>query len=116
MTVESFLTDMEGYYGDSYGQAGRKIVGQYLSKLDDGLLPYIYAEVLKTVERRFKTAPGVAELEKVKRAARDEYKSDQARRQALEAPDRLQIAEDVLDPQAVAKVLERLALSKSVDK
>ncbi len=113
MTAETFIKDMEGYYQDSYGEAGRRILGQYLGKLDDGLLPYLYAEALKTVERRYKTAPGVAEFEKIKREARAEMRSARALLAAQEAP--LQIAEDVLDPQAVAQILARLAESKNVD-
>lgn len=113
MTVADFIRDMEGYYGDSYGDSGRRILGQYLGKLDDGLLPYLYAEALKTVERRYKTAPGVAELEKVKREARAEMRSARALIAAQGEP--LQIGEDVLDPQAVAQILARLAAGKKLD-
>jgi hypothetical protein len=115
LTAGTFIADMEGYFGDSYGPTGQRILGQYLGKLDEGLLPYLYAEALKTVERRYKTAPGVAELEKVKRAARDEMTSDQARKAALASPDRLQITEELMAPEDVAAILGRLAAAKTVD-
>jgi hypothetical protein len=115
MTVEWVLKSFEGYYTDTYGPDGSKIMSAYLGKLDPDLLPYVYSEALKTIGRNFKRAPGIAELERVKQKARDEKKSEDARKAALAAPDRLQIAEDLADPQDIAAILGKLAAAKGIE-
>lgn len=117
VTVDSFIRDLEAYYSDTYAKEARAIMAGYLAKRDkDGILPYLHAQVFKTYERTGgRIAPGVAELEKCKAEAWAKRRSVESAKSALAAPDRLQIAEDVLDPQAVAQVLARLAAGKKVD-
>jgi hypothetical protein len=117
MTVDKFISDLEGYYSDTFAPAARALMVAYLAKKDaDGLLPYLHAQVLKTYERTGgRIAPGIAELEKCKADAWAKKKSNEALARAIAAPDRLQITEDLADPQDIAAILGRLAAAKTVD-
>lgn len=68
MTVEQFIARSQDYYGE-YSTEQRRVVIAWLNRRTDRERDIVYAEVLKSLSPKFKTPPGIYELEQAWREA-----------------------------------------------
>lgn len=69
MTVEQFMKETSGYYGQ-WDEFTGKYVMQWLRRYK-GNLGQLFSELLKSFSNRWGKAPGIAELEEAAKIARD---------------------------------------------
>ena len=62
MTTEQFITRSANYYGD-YSAEQRRVVSAWVERRTERERDIVYAEILKTLSPKFKTPPGIYELE-----------------------------------------------------
>lgn len=63
MTTESFIRKIEGYYGIQYRQSQRPYMVQYLDKINERGLDYLFAQTIKSFSSQYGKAPDIAVLE-----------------------------------------------------
>lgn len=84
MTVQHFLTKIEGYFGKEYDKVPSDTLEQWLTrKVPEKDLPSLYAEVVRTISTRYKTLPGVKELSECWRDVRSRKTTEHDWRQYI---------------------------------
>lgn len=64
MTIDSFITEAEGYYNQQYNTFQKKYIRAWLAKMPESHIAYVFAEVLKTLPLSLRALPSIHELEK----------------------------------------------------
>lgn len=62
MTTQAFMTRSQDYFGE-YSSEQRRVVQAWLDRHTDRERDVVYAEILKSLSPKFKTPPGIYELE-----------------------------------------------------
>lgn len=71
MTLESFIGQVQAYYGASYPKAQLPYIVQYLKPLNDRALDHLFAECLKAYSSRWGKAPDIEVFESLRKDVRD---------------------------------------------
>ena len=120
MTTEKFMTRAQDYYDGKYTTEQYRVVERWLEKRADHERDIVYAEVLKALSPKFKTPPGIYELEQAWSKAlehrRDELgpPPDYSRKQLPAEPDEEPITEEEADYyfEELKKTIGQLAQAK----
>ena len=100
MTAQNFIKDLQTNYRTKYNQVQCKYIMAWLQK-NESRMNVIFAETLKTFDpTSTKPIPGIFDFEKALKVVKVERE-----RPELQAPEVLQINEDVLQGEAASKML-----------
>jgi len=109
MKPERFVEYMENCYNDKYHNDMRKTLIQYLGSYNELYIYCLARVVLLRYPRQYRTAPGIAELEKYSEEAEQEFKSIS---QDLTIPE-LSNESDTISPEEREKLKEMWAKMKA---
>lgn len=78
MTAKEFLSELQGYYGQTYNAYQAKYALQWLAKEKEKYYAPLFAELLKCFSMSFKIPPGIKEFEEAIKSVKqnkipDEY-------------------------------------------
>lgn len=76
MTTQVFIERASKYFGGQYNAEQRRVVSAWLERRTDRERDIVYAEVLKSLSPKFKTPPGIYELDQAWREA-TEHRRDE---------------------------------------
>lgn len=71
MTLESFVGQIQAYYGAIYSKTQLPYIVQYLKPLNDRALDHLFAECLKAYSSRWGKAPDIEVFESLRKSVRD---------------------------------------------
>ena len=75
MTTQAFIARSQDYYGE-YSEEQQRVVASWLEKRTERERDIVYAEVLKHLSPKYKTPPGIYELEQAWKEA-TEHRRDE---------------------------------------
>lgn len=122
MTTQAFITRSQDYYGE-YSAEQRRVVWAWLERRTDRERDIVYAEILKSLSPKYKTPPGIYELEQAWTEAtthrRDELgpPPDYSRKQLPAEPEEEPITEEEAEYYfaELKKTIGQLAEAKRFD-
>lgn len=78
MTTQEFINEARNYYGKPYTQYQFKVVVERLNQIPDNLKQDILKQIFKVLSLKFKSVPGISEIEDALKIVRDQETEEEA--------------------------------------